>query len=220
MDELIDFVTLEPYSQKRIYQLSEAEQKKHKESLIMIPEILVKSFKTLYAGPRYDGRLPIRALSPGPNMNPKDNLVFVRELVPFKETWGEFPNPYLVYLAGFSYTVQVTNETGFTVPHHIPMIDWENPDLDTFFTNGMPFYQWAQEFDSTWDLIAPICTMVEKIIAKNLFDNNMQAGFGGGGSMPIAVFPGGDDAAGGSMAIEDDGSGTADDDGSNDDYQL
>lgn len=173
MDEIIDYVTLDQDTGKRVWQIENYDQ----DGLIFIRKDLVNAFNMIFHG---DGngwminkpteKVPaLKYLSPPEGgFDLKNDTVWIRKAVPFKQVWADRPVPYQVMIAGFGYKVQQMMPNGFPTTETIPMIDWNDPDIEGVMTESIPvgvFHDW---FELGWHEIKPILTMIEKTIAKTL----------------------------------------------------
>lgn len=171
LDSLIDYVTLDPLSRKRIYDMTEEERRQTSHHFIMLPKELVEDFRGLYHGPRKDGKLPLRYLSPGKSVDPKKGVVTIRRPVNFLEAWGRFATDQIIVLGGFYYTetkYQMTQMGLLPYQEQVPMIDFDDPNLGYHECDTVPFAYWTARYDMGWTEIGPICTMIEKLIAETL----------------------------------------------------
>ncbi|MGI0048822.1 MAG: hypothetical protein ACREAW_04720 [Nitrososphaera sp.] len=171
IDSLIDYVTLDPVSRKRIYDMTEEEMTQSKHHFIPLPKDLVEDFRRFYHGPRNDSRLPLRFLSPGKSLDPAKGIVHIRRPVNFLHAWGRYEPEYIILKGGFYYTETKYQPTEMgMLPYEVkvPLIDFADPDLQYHECDTVPFAYWAEAYDKGWTEIGPICTMIEKIIAETL----------------------------------------------------
>ncbi|HEV8405058.1 MAG TPA: hypothetical protein VGQ13_04035 [Nitrososphaera sp.] len=171
LDTLVDYVTLDPATRKRIYEMTEEEKKKSTHHFIVLPKALVEDFRKLYHGPRSDGNPPLRYLSPGKQIDPAKGIVTVRRPVNFLEAWGRYDPEYIVLQGGFYYVetrYQATQMGMMPFEVKTPMIDFSDPNLKYHETDTVPFSYRTESYDKGWSEISPVCTMIEKIIAEAL----------------------------------------------------
>jgi hypothetical protein len=178
LDTLIDYVTLDPVTRKRIYDMTDEEKAKSPHHFILLPGDLVNDFRMLYHGfatlyhsEIKESRYPLRYLSPGQAIDPSKGVVTIRRPVNFIAAWGKFEPEYIIMKGGFYYTETryQTTEMGL-MPYEVkvPMINFEDPDLKYHECDTVPFAFWAAAYDKGWTEISPICTLIEKIIAETL----------------------------------------------------
>ena len=175
-DSLIDYVTLDPITRKRIYELSETERKATNHHFIEIPEQLVKDFKAVFHGPRAGGKIALRFLSPGTSLDLKRGYVKIKAPVNFLKAWKGFDPQDIIMRGGFFVrrtSFQQSPYGPMPVQELVPLIDFSDPNLQYYDTNTIPFTYWAKLYESGWTELSEICTMIEKIIAHTL----QEAGF-------------------------------------------
>ncbi len=174
LDTLIDYVTLDPMIGKRIYELTEQERKDSPHHFIYLPKSHVEAFRSLYHGPRKDGKLPLRYLAPGKTIDPSKGIVTIRKPVNFIEAWAAFEPDQIIALGKFYYKetqYRIVPNIGLQpVEVSVPTIDFNDPNLKYHETDTIPYHYWTSLYDSGWSLISPVCTMIEKIIAEALED--------------------------------------------------
>lgn len=169
-DTLVDYVTLDPDSRKRVYDMTE-EEKKSRHHFIDLPRSLVEDFRAVYHGPRKDGQLPLRYLSPGKAVDPAKGIVNIRKPVNFIEAWGRYDPEYIILHGGFYYKETVQNQTPYGIfpsERLVPLIDFSDPNLIYHETDTVPFSYWVDLYDKGWTEVSPVCTLIEKIIAEAL----------------------------------------------------
>jgi hypothetical protein len=170
-DTLVDYVTLDPDTRKRVYDMTKEELQKSKHHFIELPRSLVEDFRRLYHGPRTDGHLPLRYLSPGKAVDPAKGIVTIRKPVNFIEAWGSYDPEYIIFHGGFYYKETRHTQTPYGIfPTEVlvPMIDFSDPHLIYHETDTVPFSYWVALYDKGWTEASPVCTLIEKIIAESL----------------------------------------------------
>ncbi len=177
MNELIDYATLDTETGKRVYDL----QKYDEQHLVFIPKTYVEAFKYFYLGDANgylsNGMPALMYLSPPAGMNPKEDLVTLRRAVPLSKTWKDKPSEYSALVAGFSYKIQVMTPQGFPTTETVPMINsWDDESIAGYMTYTVPWGFFSETFDEEWNEIAPICTIIEKIVAKKLEEKGFKQG--------------------------------------------
>lgn len=175
MHNLIEFVTTDPITGKRSWEMDEKELAKAE--VINIPEALVQQFNEYYIGPRADGKPSLLDISPGPGMDPAKDVVVIRRPLNFLEMWGDRPAEYVALAAGFSYQIESVSAKGIPIRETIPMVKWDDPDLKSYYTNTIPFAVFTEMYDQIWyhgdagsDPLSEICTRIERIVASALFN--------------------------------------------------
>lgn len=171
LDTLIDYVTLDPMTGKRVYDLSEEERKAGGRNFIVLPKHLVERFQELYNGPRKDGKISLRYLSPGNTLDAKRGYVKIRGLVNFTKAWISQDAAAIIMRGGFYYKKTEYEPTPFgmmPVERLIRTIDFEDPNLQYYLTNTIPFSYWSWLYEKGWVELKPVCTMIERIIAETL----------------------------------------------------
>jgi|GEM_PF-2422218 len=193
MDELIDYVTLDTHSGLRVYDLKDHSPKQ----LIMVSKGLVDEFRYYYwgrekvlpswwkqewtdqqtfdllnGGYRDDGIPGIYYLSPGETAVPTNNLVIIRKPVLLSLAWGN-RDPRDVEDA-FSQRHEITNRDGGISIESLPLIKKEEMKNPSILVDSIPWSVFTHYVDSGWTKAAPICTLIEKTIAKVLEDNGYE----------------------------------------------
>lgn len=185
MDELVDYVNKDPLTGKHLYEMTDEERKALSYDLIDIPEWLVKEFKRLYHGnyqeaaedraaelfDPYDEIIGLKHLAPGTTIDVhKMQTVKIRKPIRFRLAYDDFPAAWTAFVAGFCYQVQEVNAAGFPVTKLIPMVDWTSDEVNDTWTYEIPYIVWVALLENAWQVIAPVCTMIERIIARTLTD--------------------------------------------------
>jgi hypothetical protein len=183
MDELIDYCNIDPISGKHLYQINEEETKALRHDLIDLPEEVVKEFKRLYHGHEYEGPgyspelqtdpfdevIGLKHLSPGTSIDSRKPVVVIKKPLRFSRAYGDFPSAWTAFIAGLSYRLEEPGANGFPMIRYEPMFSWEDPDDSEYlYTYDIPYVVWSTLFEIAWETIAPICTRIERIIAKKL----------------------------------------------------
>lgn len=171
LDTLIDYVTLDPETRKRVYELTEVERKNSRHYFIDIRKDLVEDFRSHYHGPRNDGLLPLKYLAPGKTLDAKRGIVIIRKPVNFLDVWGAYDPEHIIMVGGFYYKETRYNVTQYgMLPYEVivPTIDFSDPRLKYHLTDVIPFSYWTALYDKGWEKISLICTMIEKVIAETL----------------------------------------------------
>jgi hypothetical protein len=173
LDTLIDYVTIDPKTRKRVYELTEEERKDSPHHFIDMDGALVEDFREYYHGPRKDGQLALKYLSPGESVDQKRGIVVVRRPINFLEAWGRYDPDYIISVGGFYYRKTVYNHTqygSFPVQVMVPSIDFADPDLIHHETDTIPYSYWTEMYDLGWEKISVVCTIIEKVVARTLED--------------------------------------------------
>jgi hypothetical protein len=183
MDELIDYCNIDPISGKHLYQLTEEEKKAVTYELIDLPQDVVKEFKRLYHGHEYlgpdyapeldtdpyDEVIGLKHLSPGTSIDARRPVVVIKKPLRFSRAYGDFPSAWTAFIAGLSYKLTDTGPNGFPITSYRPMFNWEDPDDQEYlYTYDIPYVVWSTLFEIAWEAIAPVCTRIERIIARRL----------------------------------------------------
>lgn len=171
MDTLIDLVTLDEKTRKRWWELNDGDiDKTH---TIQIPQDLVTDFRAIFHGPRKDGELALKYLSPGTSVDLQKGRVVIRKPVNFMRAWGAYDPAYIILIGGF-YTKQIFYQpTPFGMmptEQIVPTIDMQDPDLKYHDCDTIPIAVWFKWYDAGLWEISPVATMIEKHIAKVLED--------------------------------------------------
>lgn len=173
MDELIDYVSLDPETGKYWFEFDEKDPRP-KESgtmeLIQLPRKLIEDFKDAYHGTdeEYDEELGIKHLSPGTTVDDNKATVLIRKSIRFLSAYADHSPEWTALIAGFAYKISIPTPSGFPITETIPMVDAQDPNLQDTFTSEIPRIVWIQLFDNAWMIIGPICTRIERILAKRL----------------------------------------------------
>lgn len=169
MDALVDLATLDYNTRKRWWEQEEKDV--DNTHTIRIPKDLVEDFRSVYHGLRQDGELALKYLAPGPSLDMKKGRVTIRRPVNFLQAWGAYDADYIILVGGF-YTRQTFYQpTPFGMmptEQIVPTINLADPNLKYHDTDTVPVAWWFGQYDKGWWQIAPICTMIEKFIAKTL----------------------------------------------------
>lgn len=171
MSTLIEYVTLDPSSGRSLWDLTEQERKDSPHHFIELPRKLVQDFIRIFDGPRTDGILPLRYLSPGQQVDPMKGVVTIRKPVNFVRAWAGHPPEYIILKGGFYVKVVHYQPTQFgmmPVEEMKPLIPFGDPNLIYDETDTVPFNYWVSLYDKGWLEISPIATMIEKVIAATL----------------------------------------------------
>lgn len=173
MDELIDYACMEPVSGKFCFELTDEEKKKIQ--VINIPKELIIEFNELFHGTEddWDGKLGLQDLSPGTSISNSLPTVLIRKAMPFLEAYGAFDPEWVAHIARFSYKVTKQNIIGNAITETVPMIASDDPRLYETFTIEIPRVVFTRKFDKQWNVVAPICTRIERLIAMELTSHNI-----------------------------------------------
>lgn len=176
MHTMLEYATVDPATGKRSWEFTTLP-----EGMIAIPKDLVDAFNAYFIGPRTSGEPSLQDVSPGANMEPMKDIVVIRRPVPLRWAWADRPAEYTALMAGFSYKIQVMTPQGIPTTETVPMVDWNDPEIDTYYTNTIPFALFAEIFDTAWYVgdsnkppLSLICTRIEKVIAAELFKRGIE----------------------------------------------
>jgi hypothetical protein len=179
LNELIDYVNIDPITGKHPFEMTEEEKKAIRYDLIDLPEEAVSTFKRLWNGSDeddYDGILGLKHLSPGKSVDSSKPTVFIRKPIPFLEAYGDHPAAWIAFIAGISYQVTEINQNGFPITQIVPMVDMSSDDIQATFTHQIPYVVWSTMYERMWAEMAPVCTRIERVIAKALSDKGFSEG--------------------------------------------
>lgn len=174
MATLIDYVTLDPDTRKRVYDLTDTERKNSRHHFIALPRDLVQDFIKIYYGPRNDGVMPLHFISPSKSVDPNRGIAIIRKPVNFLQAWEGYTPDTIVKMGGFYYmeTYNIMTQMG-PMPQQdfVPIIDFSpqnRKQLQHDLTTTIPFSYFTYLFDKGWLEVSPICTILEKLIAEAL----------------------------------------------------
>lgn len=146
---------------------------------IDLPQEAVLKFKELWNGSDdfdYDGILGLKHLSPGKSVDPRKPTVFIRKPIRFEEAYGDHPAAWIAFIANVSYQVVEMNQNGFPVTQIVPMVDRTSDDIEGTYTHQIPYVVWSTMYERMWAEMAPVCTRLERVIAKALSDKGFSEG--------------------------------------------
>jgi uncharacterized membrane protein len=173
LDTLLDYVTIDPKTRRRVYEMTEQERRESPHHFIDMDSELVNDFREYYYGPRKDGQLALKLLSPGESVDQKRGIVVVRKPINFLEAWGRYDPDYIISVGGFYYNRTEYKATPYgMLPYtiRVPMINFADPDIIHHETDTIPYSYWTEMYDLGWEKISVVCTIIEKIIARTLED--------------------------------------------------